>query len=727
MECQHLGKIYKVRRRIKVSASGKGRTDLTLERRAADGTWSALEKTDVEEVFGFSLKGLEATMFLRSYGAKGLGDFAAVDAADRKELLFKLRGLQHYKALGERAHGIVSLASDVCDRADGEIQGLETQRIEAESAGGLLDQKRADLRSVTERAGALEAELQTAKAAQAEADQLRVKLEGAQQRETDARTSLTTAEVRRQGLENRMQEIIDLDRRKADIEAAERLASQCRSDWKKANRNVVAIEAGLVGKRSAHEEAIRLHSAAEADLAAGRAAEERTKRRQTAQATKSAAERDLPKARAAANYHAIIGQTQTAIDQARESSQLLKAVPCNGIGTYAGCQFLKNATAAASNVQTLEAELQGAVESLQATGVDGEKAADRVRALESALQSARGVLEGLGDEPSADVAQLEAAERRANTHRLQKKADVDGAEAKLREWKGHRDRALTEGKKAAAVAGQRGALEQSVRRFEELQKEHADALLEEKRCRGRLEELKAAADAIAEQLEQLASEDRAPALARQLRETLEERDALTREIGRLEERAGRLESITADLQERRAQRSRAGRRMASAALLKRFYRDAPTLIVEHDLAAVEAEANDWLGRTSHHRVKIATQTTARTSTRVKETLVIQVQKASGPWTDRDVLSGSEVFRVDLAVALAIGKVLGVGQAWLFLDEGFGTLRGATIDDVVGALEAVLPELGSLWAITHVPQVAAVFPTAMEVRAGPNGSVVEIRK
>ena len=101
------------------------------------------------------------------------------------------------------------------------------------------------------------------------------------------------------------------------------------------------------------------------------------------------------------------------------------------------------------------------------------------------------------------------------------------------------------------------------------------------------------------------------------------------------------------------------------------------------------------------------------------------------WTDalRPVrtLSGGESFMASLCLAISLSEHLSRGRIGaLFLDEGFGTLDGETLEQVAGVLEA-LPTQGRLVGIvTHVEALAERLPARLEVCKSPAGSKVRWR-
>jgi exonuclease SbcC len=88
------------------------------------------------------------------------------------------------------------------------------------------------------------------------------------------------------------------------------------------------------------------------------------------------------------------------------------------------------------------------------------------------------------------------------------------------------------------------------------------------------------------------------------------------------------------------------------------------------------------------------------------------------------LSGGETFLASLALALALAESLARLSAGgravqaldsLFLDEGFGTLDGETLDTVVSALDALHGGQRLVGVVTHVRELAERMPARLEVR------------
>jgi exonuclease SbcC len=95
------------------------------------------------------------------------------------------------------------------------------------------------------------------------------------------------------------------------------------------------------------------------------------------------------------------------------------------------------------------------------------------------------------------------------------------------------------------------------------------------------------------------------------------------------------------------------------------------------------------------------------------------------------LSGGETFLASLALALTLAEQLaelatgGGGRLEsIFLDEGFGTLDGETLDIVAAAVEELGARGRTVGLITHVRELADRVPVRFEVRRTPSTSTVE---
>lgn len=187
-------------------------------------------------------------------------------------------------------------------------------------------------------------------------------------------------------------------------------------------------------------------------------------------------------------------------------------------------------------------------------------------------------------------------------------------------------------------------------------------------------------------------------------------------------------------QERAAARaSEIGRgRFIYSTLALAFGRDGiPALIIENAVPQIEAEANELLRRFTDGRfsLQIASLRAKKTGG-LKETLDIIVADETGE-RDLEQLSGGERQRVDLALRIALSRVLAhradrsIGA--LIFDEAFTALDEGGLQTAVQIIRTLREEFPLIIAITHARDFAEAFDTRIEVTGGRGEpSRVEVR-
>ena len=87
--------------------------------------------------------------------------------------------------------------------------------------------------------------------------------------------------------------------------------------------------------------------------------------------------------------------------------------------------------------------------------------------------------------------------------------------------------------------------------------------------------------------------------------------------------------------------------------------------------------------------------------------------------DTRTLSGGEAFLVSLALALALSDLVSSKTSIdsLFLDEGFGTLDGDTLEVALGALDALNASGKMIGIISHVQALQERIPVQIRVDKG----------
>ena len=159
-------------------------------------------------------------------------------------------------------------------------------------------------------------------------------------------------------------------------------------------------------------------------------------------------------------------------------------------------------------------------------------------------------------------------------------------------------------------------------------------------------------------------------------------------------------------------------------VLERFFKEAPGIVVENDREAIEGAANDWLAKTSDLSIRLVTQRPQKSSDKVDEVLDIDVLGPDGRHP-REVASGGQTFRIDVGIALGLGAALGSGRSWLWIDEGFGSLKGEVVTQVADALQGMIGALEAVWVTSHVQAVIDVFPHRLLVSRSAAGATVEV--
>jgi len=459
----------------------------------------------------------------------------------------------------------------------------------------------------------------------------------------------------------------------------------------------------------------------------------------------------------------------------------LATVPCGGGGEFAACRYLTEAVAARD---ALDVDRQRATALLDKMRT-ATRARPDLRAhiesgeyspLESALQAVRaerasleGQLRGLGTHERVDLAPLAEAVAFAR-EALAELGDID--ESRLEQLR-HR-RAVTVGSAAAlgrpvrvdlgpllaavdaaieARAAAADAVERAAAKVQECAAVEAALLTrgtEVAAVAHRLAEVEAASGALTADAESLAREgdgaahrerlqrararlaeaERALFLADDeddtgLREAVERcrhdvaglaRDLAAAEAAEATATARDAEATAAEAEYRAHTLQR-----AEYTVLERFYREAPALILENDRTAIEKAANDWLAKTSDLQVELVFQRALKTdASRMAETLDIDVLRPSGK-AARETCSAGEMFRVDVGLAVGIGRAMGNGRPWLAIDEGFGALKGDALTQVTRELESMIPDLEGLWVVEHNQSVIDLFPTRLHVRRNPDGA------
>jgi len=156
-------------------------------------------------------------------------------------------------------------------------------------------------------------------------------------------------------------------------------------------------------------------------------------------------------------------------------------------------------------------------------------------------------------------------------------------------------------------------------------------------------------------------------------------------------------------------------------------RGIQALIIEETLPEIEAEANLLLGKMTDGRMALTLETQRDTKKGATvETLEIKIADELG-MRPYEMFSGGEAFRIDLALRIAISRLLvrraGAAMPILIIDEGFGTQDSAGIEKLVEAINSIQDDFEKVFVITHLDELKERFPTIISVNKTADGSVV----
>ncbi len=153
------------------------------------------------------------------------------------------------------------------------------------------------------------------------------------------------------------------------------------------------------------------------------------------------------------------------------------------------------------------------------------------------------------------------------------------------------------------------------------------------------------------------------------------------------------------------------------------------MIIESAIPEVEAEANRLLGRMTEGRMSLRLETQReKVAGGVAETLDIIIADELGARA-QEMYSGGESFRANLALRIAISKLLarraGAQLQTLVIDEGFGSQDAKGRDLVIDAINSIQHDFERIIIITHIEEFKDQFPARIDVVKTASGSRVSI--
>ena len=151
------------------------------------------------------------------------------------------------------------------------------------------------------------------------------------------------------------------------------------------------------------------------------------------------------------------------------------------------------------------------------------------------------------------------------------------------------------------------------------------------------------------------------------------------------------------------------------------------MLIETVVPRLEDETNALLGRMTDNRMNVKLETQRERASgqgEPRETLEILVSDELGP-RSYEMYSGGEAFQVNLALRIALSKVLaqrmGAPLPTLFIDEGFGTQDAVGRERILDVISAIGNDFEKVLVITHLDDLKEAFPVRIEVQKDENGS------
>ena len=207
----------------------------------------------------------------------------------------------------------------------------------------------------------------------------------------------------------------------------------------------------------------------------------------------------------------------------------------------------------------------------------------------------------------------------------------------------------------------------------------------------------------------------------------EERDELLAGKGRLEGDADRRQAHASEAERlRRSHGEAQAEQGIYTDLITAFGRGGvPAMLIDAAVPHLENEANHLLGRMTDNRLAIKMETQrVNQGGNTSETLDILISDELGA-RSYELFSGGEAFRINLALRIALSKVLsqrlGAPLPTLFIDEGFGTQDALGRERIVDAIASIQDEFEKIIVITHLEDLKDLFPARIEVLKTEAGS------
>jgi len=158
-------------------------------------------------------------------------------------------------------------------------------------------------------------------------------------------------------------------------------------------------------------------------------------------------------------------------------------------------------------------------------------------------------------------------------------------------------------------------------------------------------------------------------------------------------------------------------------------RGIQALIIDHVIPEITEEANRLLARMTNNRLQVMMDTQRQTQRgSLTETLDIRISDELGT-RNYELYSGGEAFRINLALRIALSKLLarraGAPLPTLVIDEGFGSQDAAALERLIEAINVIQSDFQCLLVITHLAELRDQFPVQIVVSKTADGAFATV--
>lgn len=203
------------------------------------------------------------------------------------------------------------------------------------------------------------------------------------------------------------------------------------------------------------------------------------------------------------------------------------------------------------------------------------------------------------------------------------------------------------------------------------------------------------------------------------------------EVSRLKERLGYCNNLE---ESKREKKELLRKSLIEAGIYKELAeafgkRGIQALLIEQALPEIEVEANRLLGKMTDNRMSLKLETQRETKKGgTIETLDIRIADELGT-RNYEMFSGGEAFRINLALRIALSKLLvkraGASLPILIIDEGFGTQDSSGREKLVEAINSIQDDFEKILVITHLEELKDAFPVRINVVKTATGSTLSL--